>query len=935
MTTFVALDLETTGLDSTTDEIIDIGAVRFTARRTEAEMTTLVRPRGHISAFITNLTGITDNMVQQAPSLDEVLPRLRDFIGDAVIVGHNIRFDLGFLEQAGLFLDNPVVDTYELASVLLPGASRYGLGALGHMLGIPLRATHRALDDARVNQHLYLKLAALAEDLPLDLVAKIVRLGVDAQWDGTWLFQQVLFRKQRAGEKPSPRPLYPHRPRPPSESSLPQPEATKPLSPDEVAAMLEPGGALAQHFPQFEHRPQQVTMARAVAQALSQPHHLIVEAGTGTGKSIAYLLPAARFALENNTRVVVSTNTKNLQDQLLQKDIPTVKAVVGERLRAAVLKGRANYLCPHRLEGFLEQKVRRPEEARVLAKVLVWLHQGGSGDRSEITLRGAAENAVWQRLSADAPACTAEACVRHTHGLCPLQQARQAAEQAHIVVVNHALLLSDVASGSRVLPEYNYLIVDEAHHLESATTQALSFTITQADLRRMFSELGSPRTGFLGRLLSAARKSDKTDYQRLAQHVETATTYAFLAEEALKAVFANLHEFLEDQREGRALGQYPQQVRITPAVRTLPYWDGVNAAWEEAAQAFSDLDTTLRQLRAAVLDMGLPAQDPKIQDVASEVENLRFRLSEAAAQIHALIAEPSEGMIYWVQMKPRSRGLSLHAAPLEVASQMQHHIWYAKSSVILTSATLTIGGDLEYLRSRLAAYDADELILGSPFDYKQAALLYVVNDIPEPNDRQRYQRAVEQGLIDLAIATRGRLMALFTSYAQLQRTARAIRPALLEAGLAVYEQGSGAAPQALLDEFRTSEGAVLLGTRAFWEGVDIPGEALSALVIVKLPFAVPSDPIVAARAETFEDPFHQYHLPEAILAFRQGFGRLIRTKTDRGLVAVFDRRLLSKRYGTLFLESLPPCTQHQGPMHRLPSVAARWLARGAEDEGLS
>ncbi len=932
MTTFVVLDLETTGLDPAVDEIIDIGAVRFTSRRSEDEFTTLVRPLRHISAFITNLTGISDNMVRYAPRIDEVLPQLREFIGDAVIVGHNIRFDLNFLAAAGLVLDNPVVDTYELASVLLPGASRYGLGALGYMLGIPLRATHRALDDARVNQYLYLALAEIAEELPIDLVAKIVRLGVDANWDGTWLFQQVLFHKQRAGETPEPQPLYPRVPPPQATGEPLQAEAFTPLSPDEIAAMLEPGGVLAQHFSQFEYRPQQVTMAKAVARALSQPHHLIVEAGTGTGKSIAYLLPAARFALENNTRVVVSTNTKNLQDQLLQKDIPTVQAVLDTPLKAAVLKGRANYLCPHRLEGLLEQKIQRPEEARVLAKVLVWLHQGGSGDRGEITLRGAAENAVWQRISADAPACTAEACLRHTRGLCPLQRARMAAEQAHIVVVNHALLLSDVASGNRVLPEYNYLIVDEAHHLESATTQALSFTITPADLRRMFSELGGPKAGLLGRLVSSTRKLPKNEHQRLSQYVEVATTHAFLAQEALKAVFAHLDTFLEDQREGRPLGQYPQQVRITSAMRTQPYWDTVNEAWHDAMQGFGDLDAALRHLRHALADLGLLEQDTKIRDLANEIENLRVRLAEAAIHIHALIADPQPNMIYWVQVTPRTRALSLHAAPLNVGSQIQAHLWEAKASVILTSATLTTGGDLDYLRSRLAADNAEELILGSPFDYKQAALLYVVNDIPEPNDRQGYQRAVERGLIDLAVATHGRLMALFTSYAQLQRTARAIRPALMEAGLEVYEQGSGAAPQMLLDEFRTSEGAVLLGTRAFWEGVDIPGEALSALVIVKLPFAVPSDPIVAARAEMFDDPFHQYHLPEAILAFRQGFGRLIRTRTDRGLVAVFDRRLLTKWYGALFLDSLPPCTRHQGPMHRLPAVAERWLSQGFREK---
>jgi DNA polymerase-3 subunit epsilon/ATP-dependent DNA helicase DinG len=245
--------------------------------------------------------------------------------------------------------------------------------------------------------------------------------------------------------------------------------------------------------------------------------------------------------------------------------------------------------------------------------------------------------------------------------------------------------------------------------------------------------------------------------------------------------------------------------------------------------------------------------------------------------------------------------------------------------MILTSATLTTAGEFDYLRERLYAEDAYELALGSPFDYENASLLYIANDIPEPNDRGGHQRAVERGLINLCKATGGRTLVLFTSYEQLRRTSRAITPVLAKQDILVYEQGGGASPHSLLDSFRSAERAVLLGTRSFWEGVDVPGEALSVLVIVKLPFDVPSDPIVASRAETFEDPFYHYALPEAILRFRQGFGRLIRTQYDRGVVAIFDKRVLTKRYGRSFLDSLPPCTSKVGPLSELPRAATRWL----------
>ncbi|MGD9091286.1 MAG: helicase C-terminal domain-containing protein, partial [Anaerolineales bacterium] len=269
--------------------------------------------------------------------------------------------------------------------------------------------------------------------------------------------------------------------------------------------------------------------------------------------------------------------------------------------------------------------------------------------------------------------------------------------------------------------------------------------------------------------------------------------------------------------------------------------------------------------------------------------------------------------------------LAFNAAPLHIGPLMQRHLWHEKMSMILTSATLTTAGEFDYLRERLYAEDAYELALGSPFDYENASLLYIANDIPEPNDRGGHQRAVERGLINLCKATGGRTLVLFTSYEQLRRTSRAITPVLAKQDILVYEQGGGASPHSLLDSFRSAERAVLLGTRSFWEGVDVPGEALSVLVIVKLPFDVPSDPIVASRAETFEDPFYHYALPEAILRFRQGFGRLIRTQYDRGVVAIFDKRVLTKRYGRSFLDSLPPCTSKVGPLSELPRAATRWL----------
>lgn len=938
----VALDLETTGLDADKDTVLEIGAVRFRGPRVEDEFRTFVHPRRPIPPFVTRLTGINQAMVARAPVLEEVVDDLADFIGDAPVVGHNVEFDLRFLQPYGLFRDHLIIDTYELASVLLPTAERYNLAYLGRLLGVPLPATHRALEDARATQAVFLRLYERLLDLPASLIAEIIRLAWPLNWSATWVFQEALDEVQRRGGASSPQRgeddargalSLPYR-LPEAEPSLPKGQPA--LDPEEVAALLEPGGLLVRHFPGYEHRSQQVEMARAVARALGEGRHLMVEAGTGTGKSLAYLLPAAVFARRHNTRVVIATHTKNLQDQLLQKDIPALRQALGldeGELRAVVLKGRANYLCPRRLAFMRREGPRDLNELRVLAKVLVWLHQGGSGVRDELNLRGAAEAAVWSLLNADDEGCSAAVCRDRMGGACPLYQARTAAEAAHLVVVNHALLLADVLVGQRVLPDYRYLIVDEAHHLESALTNALTQHVTERDWSRLLQDLGGPRTETLGRLRVLAQELFPEDLEAFTTAVETVTDWAFQFQEQVKACFRALGRFLEDLREGRPIGPYEQQVRITDALRHHPLWNEVEIPWGDARETFAHLNRALEDVDGLLARWEAQLRLSAVDDLdAGEALDLigRFRtiarqLNEAYRLMEGILLEPNPDLVYWVSLRPTGRWLALHAAPLHVGPMMREHIWYAKNAVVLTSATLSVAGDFDYLRQRLFAEDVDELALGSPFDYENAALLYLVNDIPEPNQHAAYQRAVEQGLIHLARATGGRLMALFTSYAQLERTARAIAPVLAEDEIVVFAQGSGASPRMLLDSFRVAERAVLLGTRAFWEGVDLPGEDLQALVIVRLPFAVPSDPLVAARSETFDDPFYQFQVPEAILTFRQGFGRLIRTRSDRGIVAVFDRRVLSKRYGRLFLEALPPCKVHQGSLRDLPRVAARWL----------
>ena len=930
MSSIVAVDIETTGLNAQDDSIIEIGAVKFNGRRVEDTWTTLVNPRRPIPGFITQLTGISNNMVRQAPVLTDVISDLIAFAGSAPILGHNVTFDLTFLRQAGALRDNLSIDTYELAAVLMPTASRYNLSALAQQLGVLLPATHRALDDARATHGVFIELLDKAQQLPLELLAEMVRMGEPLDWQANWALQQVL--RQRTKEPVQAKkaeggvhgPLFEK----PVADDSPRVEAEAgpaAMDIDEIAAVLAPGGAFAKYFDEYEYRPQQVDMLRQVAKALSQSQHLLVEAGTGTGKSFAYLIPAAYWALQNNIRVVVSTNTINLQDQLINKDIPDLRAALNLPLRAAILKGRSNYLCPRRLAIMRHRKPETVAEMRVLGKVLVWLLESRTGDRTEINLNGPVERAVWSRLSAEDEGCRLEVCLKRTGGRCPFYRAKLAAEEAHILVVNHALLLADTATGNRVLPAFDYLIVDEAHHLEAATTSAMSFGVRAVDITRLIRELGGPKAGILGRFLDLCEGLLKpAQMAALTQLVQKASDLSFRFDSQMNQYFQALDAFLEEQREGRPLGTYPQQERVIPSTRTLPIWVDVEIGWEQANETLKVLLGILRELRTPMRELA-DQENEEAEDMWGTIGNMFTRLEEIQYNLNGLTTDPDTNMIYWVEIHPQYREIKLNAAPLHIGQMMEKYLWFQKQSVILTSATLTTNGEFEYLRHRLNAEDADDLVVGSPFDYETSALVYIATDIPEPSNYNGHQRAVESAITEVARASGGRMLALFTSYSQLQRTSDRISPILAQDDIMVYEQGEGASPNMLLETFRESERAVLLGTRNFWEGVDVPGDALSVLVIVKLPFDVPSDPIIAARSETFEDPFYQYALPQAILRFRQGFGRLIRTQTDRGVVVVLDKRVLTKKYGRMFMESLPTCTFRQGVLADLPKLTERWL----------
>ncbi len=944
--TFVALDLETSGLDPAADEVIEIGLVTFNRNGVLGSWSSLVRPSRRIGPEIQQLTGIHPDELRHAPTFEEIESTVREKVGAHPVVGHNIEFDLRMLESAGVRLANRPVDTFRLSALFLYRLPAYNLRQVAGALGISIDEAHRALGDAEASRQVLLSIIPVIQRYSSTTLRHAARYAAGAGWPESWLLHLL-------AEDDASSPIFRSADDPdwlePSETRflarLQRPEplrktgVTTPLDPDDVMKAMTPGGVLGTVLDEFEKRPGQIEMAHAVTKALNRDQHVMVEAGTGTGKSMAYLLPAALHAINRGERVVVSTDTRALQEQLYLKDVPDVQTAVDrlgipEPVRAAVLKGRNNYICLRRWSLHERREVNGQSEASMRAKVTLWLDETVTGDQAELRL-DPSERVHWRHIGADEDACVASQCPFNQRNQCFLYRARRSAENAHIVVSNHSLLLAD--TGHKVLPDFDRLIVDEAHHLEDEATTHFGYMIDQRVLEGVADALTTGRRAksrgvldqtdqFLSTSVEpVARKAAPEARERI--HASSASRPRLLALNT--ELFGRIDRMLKDQRAG---GAYGTSIRVTDAARTRQDWLEIERIWEQ-------LDRGVFELEALV--QWLVEQLERLPDVKEQTDNpadfvreelwlelvSRGReLREFRQRLAAVVADPQGDTIYWAEQHGQQRSPALRAAPLFVDELLQERLFNNMRSVVATSATLSIDGSFEFMAGQIGLRDADTLALGSPFDQEASTLLYVADDMPMPTEGSAYQHALNESVVGLCRATGGRAVVLFTSYASMRSTYEAIKPALAQSNVAVFAQGIDANGKALIDRLRATERSVILGTASFWEGVDVPGEALSALIITRLPFPVPSDPVFQARGELLDNDFLELSVPRAVIKFKQGFGRLIRRTTDRGVVAVLDRRVIAKRYGAHFLRSLPPTTQRIGSMRDLPDYARTWLS---------
>ncbi|MDR0306983.1 MAG: hypothetical protein LBI42_09140 [Chitinispirillales bacterium] len=937
---FAAIDVETTGLDFKNDRVIEVGAVRFINGKPEKEFSTFINPGVSIPEHITQLTHICDEDVKLAPRFNDIANELLEFIGTLPLCGHQIEFDQTFineeLKRAGLKAIAPqLLDTALLSRILLQPIGRFSLKHVCESLSVTLDNAHRALHDAKASGEAACQLVPKLAELPLEIRQAL------AAYAPASLFKTLVTKTLGGGRYG----IYfkPAASSPNQNLKLDFPEQFLEVDTAEIESIFSNIDKLSEpakdHTPQislskkndkaagfvkehilkasnfelvkdhasqasqsktvkeFAPRASQLKMGMAVMEALNSNSFLVAEAGTGTGKSLAYLVPAARHALKNNCRVVVSTYTRNLQDQLINNDLPVAASLSGGDLRFTTLKGRKNYLCRNRFYKLLKGEMGNfsPRERIAVLPLVVWSQTTKTGDIEEQTFFNPKWFfKVWNLTSADGQDCMGRRCPYFSS--CFLQRARSLAQGSHIVVINHALFYSDVCSESSFLGDIGSIIFDEAHHLESSGHQHLR---TELDTNRM--------TAFTDQIQNLLN-----DVSSFKEHI--GGDFEKEIKTQLKHLRKRTQDFLGELGSW-ALSRLPEsradyQINVTEdSFKQLNETAVFDILLNEMQDTFNRLKQTL----------GAMTQSGVAEELRGSAQYCIEHTSQLRADLQYLTKAQTEEHVFWLEGNHEKKWTKLCGVPLDISSMLSQIWGRCGGAVVFTSATLAAQGSTDYFK-RAAGLDefserTSSIILPSPYGARQM-LFGAIRECPEP-DNQAFAPYVAEAIAGIHSTLGKNILVLFTANTMLNNVYSNLKSRNDVDKNSILAQGFSTNRNTMLEQFKTQRGMILLGTDSFWEGIDAPGEACEVVIIPRLPFPVPTHPLTQALGQRMEtlygSGFFSYSVPEAIIKFRQGAGRLIRSASDRGALVVLDNRIVTKSYGKQFVRAVDSfCNEFTG-----------------------
>lgn len=927
---FVVIDLETTGHSPKQgDKIIQLAAVIVENGKIVERFSSFLNPSMPIPAFIEQLTNIHDDMVKDAPFFEQIAPHVLKLLDEAYFVAHNVTFDLSFLQaelnESGYgTLYNSTIDTVELARMLLPTAEGYKLSQLADTLNLNHENPHQADSDAEVTAYVLLALLEKLQTLPLVTLKQLYALSLHLKSEISELIEEIMEEQESVLKENEQSFHLIHgvalKKKPPLDENFEE----HLYSFEEFHEMKEESFTKA--IPHYENRPMQESMMKMVNEALSTHQHALVEAGTGTGKTLGYLIPSVFHAKQQQKPVVVSTHTVSLQQQIMDRDIPILRNLIPFSFQAAILKGRHHYLNLRKFINWLKERETNYDAILSKAKILVWLTETDTGDIDEINLPSGGK-LFWERINEDHPSPLdfRYPWVKFSF----YERARKRADEAHLVVTNHRLLFMDLMSTQSLLPAYDNVIMDEAHHIAGIAGEQFGVQIDYFQINSLLSRIGTlERDGLFKNVKEIVEKasfSTVPDVYQLHLLIKDLQT-------ELDDLFRFIHAFVSKRvgtEEGGRLSFYWDKKTMND-----PGWFGVRELAARVQFLLHDFLHEFDQLKVALEQLKVELTR-KEQGVFSDFYETCEEMEQIKVKLHHLLLSEREEEVTWFEIEPKgaANAAFLYSQPINISEHLADLFFAKKRSAILTSATLTVNRSFDYMIRELGLYDFQplQLTVPSPFDYHKQAKILIPQDMPSINEvsLEEYSMILAERIIDIASVTEGRMLILFTSYDMLKETYSYVKELNQLDEYVLLGQGVSSRNRTrLLKDFIQFEKSILFGTSSFWEGIDIPGHHLSCLVMVRLPFSPPNEPVMAAKTAKLKqeglNPFMELALPQAIIRFKQGFGRLIRTKNDRGIMFVLDNRISTTQYGKYFLRSLPLMNISEKPFDQLLGELKEW-----------